>query len=150
MDNFEYGEQIGEDHFTEDEYFDSIDFDGIEYEVGDLVKFSVTSNHLDCEQRAVIVAPIKRIVRRPKETDGWMSPAVSFAHLAVDVDKVSKVTEDTVRQAWEAYEEGDDVGVLIRWHTGHNSECPACTSAEHPFAHLSTETPNYFTYQMEG
>ena len=143
--NFE--EQISSGSVHEDELYEEVTINGETFELGDLVQYTVSDVHdISCEKRAVIVAPIQRIGRRTNETDGsFLYPVVSFAHLTVKVDDVEKVTEKSVRRAWTDNAPDDTTGVLVRWHTGNNSDdCPACV-ASGAFAHSSDDVPEFFT-----
>jgi hypothetical protein len=142
--NFEGQISSGSAH--EDELYGEVTINGETFELGDLVRYSVSNVYdVPCEKRAAIVAPIQRIGRRTNETDGsFLYPVVSFAHLTVKIDDVEKATEKSIRSAWTDNAPDDTTGVLVRWHTGENSDnCPAC-AAGGVFAHSSDDVPEFF------
>ena len=115
---------------------------GIEYSIGDLVKYTVSSvGRIPCEEKAVLIAPINSFKKRDEMSNAECG--VAFGHLITDIGDVEIVSDSKLLDLWEKNKSNDSSGVVVRWHTGNNEQCPACSS-QGIFANLSGETPDFF------
>ena len=145
----EFENQVEVGVLDDAEAFERATVSGTTFEVGDLVKYALPDNDdLPCEEQSLLVGRISKIERQKLAKE---QAKISFAHLAVNADFLSHVTDSSTRELWEETStEGTNSGVVLRWHTGENPACPACQATEEPFAHLSVETPPFFKAKMDG
>lgn len=143
-DTVTFNRQIKTGVGENDEVYEEVLVDGEKYEVGDLVKTTISrTGTIPCETKASLVAPITQIRKRTRfDSDELLSVSVSFAHLINSVDSVEKVKSTELAALWDDKKVNEEDTVIIRDHTGNDSDCPACSSGG-LFAHSSSEKPAY-------
>lgn len=150
FDEIEFKQELETGIGQDDDAYEAVEVDGVDYRVGELVKTTVSrTGEIPCEEHAVLVAPITRVLRRTEfNSDALLSVAVSFAHLVSSVSDVEKVMSDEVQALWEAEHTTGNDTVIFRYHTGNDEQCPACRS-DGAFLHLAGDAPAYLKQKQD-